>query len=469
MAELIVQWQPQQGETKTVKIPATKGSALTSKRLDAPTAIVYPVAVAVEDGWVISVPEVGSKGTVAAGGKDIALSEAAKSATWTAKDVEPGKPNELKVLRFKIDANVVSATLEIPGGRLAISVEGVAVAASGPKPVQTAASTRRAAAAPKPAMASPQQDNILLGDSDATSERSRKRFFRTILILVLLLDIAVMAILGIRDVPEDAFAQASELPERFAKLIVPQAKPEEESSGGGDEAKAEVAPAPAEEPAEEGGGPKETASAPRSKEEVREAVRSKGILAVFASKRSGGGALADVLSGSGVAAGLDQALSDVGGVVVATRGMDVTTGRGAGGAQSAGIGDLSGAAGEGRNLGLGDKAKKQISAEVKTASFTSQGSLSADSIRAVVERNIRGVKACYEKALTQQPDLQGKVVVKFTIGPEGKITEFSIEESTMGNKEVEGCILSRLRRWEFPKPDQGPVTVSYPFIFTASG
>jgi TonB family protein len=166
---------------------------------------------------------------------------------------------------------------------------------------------------------------------------------------------------------------------------------------------------------------------------------------------------------------LDLALSFVGGVVVAKRCMDVTTGRGGGGAHSAGFGDLSGAAGECRNLGLGDKAKKQISAEVKTASFTSQGSLSADSIRAVVEKNIRGVKACYEKALTQQPDLQGKVVVRFTIGPEGKITDFSIEESTMGSKEVEGCILSRMRRWEFPKPDQGPVTVSYPFIFTASG
>jgi hypothetical protein len=38
----------------------------------------------------------------------------------------------------------------------------------------------------------------------------------------------------------------------------------------------------------------------------------------------------------------------------------------------------------------------------------------------------------------------------------------------MGSDAVGDCIISRLKRWRFPKPDGGSVTVNFPFIFTPS-
>ncbi|RMF18524.1 MAG: TonB family protein [Candidatus Dadabacteria bacterium] len=475
MAELTLQWLSDGGDRKGVKIPDRAGVALTADKLGA--SVAWPLVVATEKGWVITVPQQGSSGEV----DGAPLAEVGQKTVWKASDGSA----EMPVLRFRLgDGERSVAKLTIPGGRIVLKADGVVAAATenagaASKPVADAPASTTSPAPPKAAAKPAAPPTPPSGPPtplpplpDPLPERKRNVIFYTILIIVLGIDLGAMALLGSRDVPEEVYASAQELPERFAKLIVPEAEPEpEEEAGAGEgepEPEVEVADQPEDAGEEAGGGDEpQEASAPRSKEEIREKVRTKGILAVFAAKKSAGGALADVLSGDGVAAGLDQALNDVGGVVVAQRGMDITTQRGGGGAKSADIGNLK--AGAGRGMGLGDKAKKKVSAGVKTASFTSQGSLSADAIRAVVEKNLRGIKFCYEKQLANNPDLKGKVVVQFTIGTDGKVKKYKIEKSSLNNPDVERCILSRVRRWTFPKPEKDAVTVSYPFIFTATG
>ncbi len=96
------------------------------------------------------------------------------------------------------------------------------------------------------------------------------------------------------------------------------------------------------------------------------------------------------------------------------------------------------------------------------------GSLHKNDIEKVIRRRLTAIKSCYERALKHQPTLEGKITVSFTIGIHGKVTEASIQSSTMNNAEVEQCIISRFKRMRFPVPSGGGVVkVSYPFVFKA--
>lgn len=94
-----------------------------------------------------------------------------------------------------------------------------------------------------------------------------------------------------------------------------------------------------------------------------------------------------------------------------------------------------------------------------------EGGLDKDQIRAVIERHQGEIIYCYEKGLQVKGNLSGRVGVKFVIGGNGRVSTASVANSSLGNSQVEGCILNRLRSWPFPKPVGGVnVKVSYPFV-----
>jgi hypothetical protein len=64
------------------------------------------------------------------------------------------------------------------------------------------------------------------------------------------------------------------------------------------------------------------------------------------------------------------------------------------------------------------------------------------------------------------PNLQGKMVVLFSIQPTGRVGETGIEENTLGNEAVGNCICAVIGSWEFPfRPDE-ETHIAYPFIFS---
>ena len=72
--------------------------------------------------------------------------------------------------------------------------------------------------------------------------------------------------------------------------------------------------------------------------------------------------------------------------------------------------------------------------------------------------------------MVREPGLQGKVGVKFVIGAQGMVQTAQVAESSLNNKNVESCILTRVKSWSFPKPKGGGIViVTYPFIFKQSG
>lgn len=97
-----------------------------------------------------------------------------------------------------------------------------------------------------------------------------------------------------------------------------------------------------------------------------------------------------------------------------------------------------------------------------------EGGLDRDVIADVIKRNLGQIRYCYERQLSSNPELYGKLLVKFTIDASGGVISPAIDTSTLKSSLVEGCVLRRLAGWKFPLPKGGTqVRVSYPFLFKA--
>jgi TonB family protein len=101
---------------------------------------------------------------------------------------------------------------------------------------------------------------------------------------------------------------------------------------------------------------------------------------------------------------------------------------------------------------------RQVKAEIK-------GAMDKDVVRRVVRAHINEIRYCYNQGLVKDPDLKGRVSIQFTIGPNGKVAVAVVQESTLADASVGQCMAKAVKRWVFPKPDDGGnVVVTYPFV-----
>ncbi len=101
---------------------------------------------------------------------------------------------------------------------------------------------------------------------------------------------------------------------------------------------------------------------------------------------------------------------------------------------------------------------------------TVQGTLDKEIIRRIVRRHLNEVKYCYQGALPRRPTLEGRLVTQFTIAPSGRVLAAVVQSSTLKELSVESCVISAIKRWEFPAPERGGLAmVSYPFTFSPAG
>ena len=78
------------------------------------------------------------------------------------------------------------------------------------------------------------------------------------------------------------------------------------------------------------------------------------------------------------------------------------------------------------------------------------------------------IRDSYNRALREEPGLQGKVVLKLSISPEGQVTEVRIESSDLKAPELEAKLLARIRQFDFGAKDVNQMIVSYPVDFLPS-
>ncbi len=98
------------------------------------------------------------------------------------------------------------------------------------------------------------------------------------------------------------------------------------------------------------------------------------------------------------------------------------------------------------------------------------GTLDPAIIRRIVREHAGQVRYCYESALARTPGLHGKVVMKWAINSDGRVTQATTAETQMNNATVESCLSSRVKSWVFPPPRGGGIViVTYPFVFKQAG
>lgn len=107
-------------------------------------------------------------------------------------------------------------------------------------------------------------------------------------------------------------------------------------------------------------------------------------------------------------------------------------------------------------------------ARASSRRLQSQGSIDRNAVLKVINSHINEVQYCYEKNLLKDPSLKGKVSVEWTIGGSGSVTRVRQKTSTLRSPQVSSCIIQAIKRWRFPKPTGGNVTISFPFVFSQS-
>ncbi|HTT05083.1 MAG TPA: AgmX/PglI C-terminal domain-containing protein [Steroidobacteraceae bacterium] len=109
-------------------------------------------------------------------------------------------------------------------------------------------------------------------------------------------------------------------------------------------------------------------------------------------------------------------------------------------------------------------------AQAATAEHVSRGtsgraSRSDEEIALVFDRNKGAIYALYERVLRQQPDLQGKLVLQFTIAPDGEVTECHVVSSELHNPDLERMIVARVKLFRFEAKNVAAITTIKPIEF----
>jgi TonB family protein len=97
-----------------------------------------------------------------------------------------------------------------------------------------------------------------------------------------------------------------------------------------------------------------------------------------------------------------------------------------------------------------------------------KASRSIEEIKLVFERNKGAIYAIYNRALREDPALQGKVVLELKIAPSGSITDCRVVSSELKSPELESKLLSRIRQFDFGAKDVDLMVVTWPVDFLPS-
>ncbi len=91
-----------------------------------------------------------------------------------------------------------------------------------------------------------------------------------------------------------------------------------------------------------------------------------------------------------------------------------------------------------------------------------------EEIKPVFERNKGAIYSIYNRALRDEPGLQGKVVLELKIAPAGNVVECRIISSELKTPELEAKLLARVRQFDFSAKDVDQMVVTWPVDFLPS-
>lgn len=144
------------------------------------------------------------------------------------------------------------------------------------------------------------------------------------------------------------------------------------------------------------------------------------------------------------------------------------------GSGSAGINTSSLSRGTG-GQGLAGRATTQVDSpiesigpaggEVARAGASNLPSRSREEIEIVFDRNKGAIFALYNRALRLNPALVGKVVLRLTIEPDGRVTFCEIVSSELNDPDLEQKLVQRVMLFQFEPKDVESITTTKPIDF----
>jgi protein TonB len=275
-------------------------------------------------------------------------------------------------------------------------------------------------------------------------DRAFKRLLRILLIIATLLAILI-AVLPKRETEK---MKKEELKERVAQLIVEKPKPP---------------PPPPPPPEEKKPEPEKPKPTEKPTEKPKPNVRNQGLLALADE-------LADLrdqnldLKDPQMKTPVEDARSE--------RNLITSqAGRASGGINTANLArGFGGGAGEigthtATAVSHGAGLDPNAGGRVQRTGTSGKSSRAREEVEIVFDRNKGALYALYGRALRDQPELQGKLVLEFTIAPTGEITMCRVVSSELNDPELEKKIVARVRLIRFKPADVEPLTVSKPIDF----
>lgn len=291
----------------------------------------------------------------------------------------------------------------------------------------------------------------------AEDERRHRKIMAIALFLVILLMITMELL---KRPPEKK--QEIVLDEKIAALVVkkkPEPKPVEKKP---------------EQPSEAKNASTDAKQAPTDAQQARAAVQSKGVLAL----KSG---FSDLLGGSSDDAklGSDAHVSNSGKVAAGDAPQrsvigSQAVGGGSGGISTAGLSRSGvGGGGGGQSItGGGVKLARVESAtgagvaEDRPLSKGSGPSRTDEEVQIVFDRYKAALYRIYNRELRNDPTLRGKMVLRITIEPDGRVSACSVKSTDMASPALSKDIVDRVLNFNFgPKAGVPALTILYPIDF----
>ena len=281
--------------------------------------------------------------------------------------------------------------------------------------------------------------------------------FRKVLLIVLFFSMLLGILIPLWDIPIPDRVEVVEIPERLAKLMVPK--------------KAPPPPPPKQEKPEE--KKPEEKKVKKDKKPVPEKAKKSRKKAEKAGLMAFKDDFADLIDDKADAKlGAKAKVSGKGSKAKKTTRSLVTSNVGTG---SSGINTAS----LSRNVGgsgdsLGGVEFSRVESSIGTDFDGEESPLSGgpgpsrtdEEIQIVFDRYKAALYRIYNKELRKNPTLQGKMVLRITIEPDGSVSASAVDSSDMDSPMLDKNIAARVKRFNFGAKDGVPtITILYPIDF----
>ena len=148
------------------------------------------------------------------------------------------------------------------------------------------------------------------------------------------------------------------------------------------------------------------------------------------------------------------------------------------GASSTGFGGgVAGGSGSKGNLNLGSKGTKDMKGgliassgsgsgyEGKTRGEGGIGKRTTEDIRRIFDQNGGRLNSAYQRALKDDPSMEGTIRLKLVVDPSGKVVSCEVASSELNNAELESKIVSIVKSFNFGDDDVEVWKGTYPVNF----